>query len=113
MSKVAEAFNKLAKWRAVFAGWQLGTRPANDPECQAVRDHREVTVFLRAEVNALTRIMLEAKLITPEQLNQIMAEEAEHLNAMYERKFPGMRAEEYGIHYTLPEAANTMKGWKP
>jgi len=42
-----------------------------------------------------------------------MAEEAEYLNAAYERKFPGMKADLSGIVYTLPEAAETMKGWKP
>ena len=39
-----EACNRLTKWRSVFAGWQLGTRAKGDPECDAVRDHREVTI---------------------------------------------------------------------
>jgi hypothetical protein len=25
-----EALNRLTKWRAFFAGWQLGTRPKGD-----------------------------------------------------------------------------------
>jgi hypothetical protein len=108
-----EAWEKLCKWRQVFAGWQLGTRLKGDPECDAIRDHREVTICLRAEVNALTRVLLEKKLISQEDLARIMAEEAEHLSAAYERKFPGLKAESYGISYKLPEAAETMKGWKP
>jgi len=42
------ALNVLAKWRAHFSGWQLGTRPKGDPEGDAVRDHREATILLRA-----------------------------------------------------------------
>lgn len=33
--------NVVCKWRSLFAGWQLGTRPKGDPESDAVRDHRE------------------------------------------------------------------------
>lgn len=56
--RLLAALNKLAKWRSVFAGWQLGTRLKEDPECQAVKDHREVTILLRAEVSALLRSFL-------------------------------------------------------
>jgi hypothetical protein len=108
-----DAWERLCKWRQVFAGWQLGTRHANDAECQAVRDHREVTICLRAEVNALTRVLLEKGVISQQDLARLMAEEAEYLNAAYERKFPGMKADLSGITYTLPEAAQTMKGWRP
>ena len=107
------AFEKLAKWRGVFAGWQLGSRTSTDPECQAVRDHREVTMFLRCEVNGLTRILLEKGLISQEQLNRIMAEEAVALDAMYENKFPGIKTDLDGVNFELPLAAQTMKGWKP
>lgn len=51
-SETRRRLEKLGKWRSLFAGWQLGTRLDNDPECQAVRDHREVTMLLRTEVNA-------------------------------------------------------------
>lgn len=56
MTDTADALNRLAKWRTVFAGWQLGTRARGDPESDAVRDHREATIMLRAEVNALTAL---------------------------------------------------------
>ena len=113
MNIYRDVFEKLAKWRQVFAGWQLGTRLKGDPECEAVRDHREVTMFLRAEVNALTRILLERKVIAPENLARIMAEEAAALDAQYEKKFPGMKSTPTGIDYQLPLAAETMKGWRP
>jgi hypothetical protein len=105
--------NTLAKWRSVFAGWQLGTRPNTDPECQAVRDHRELTMLLRAEVNALTKLLLDAGVITPRALTEQVIVEAEYLSKSYERKFPGMSATPDGIAYSLPEAVETMKGWLP
>lgn len=101
-----EALEKLCKWRSIFAGWQLGTRVDTDPECQAVRDHREVTMCLRAEVNMLTRILLEKGVVTQAEVQRIVAEEAEYLSASYERKFPGMKATAYviemGITYLTP-----------
>lgn len=112
MSAVRQAFERLAKWRSVFTGWQLGTRLSTDPEAQAVRDHREVTMFLRVEVTGLTRILLEKGIVTSEELDAIMGDEADRLSAMYEKKFPGMKAQDYGMSMTA-EAAETMKGWKP
>jgi hypothetical protein len=113
MNIYRDAFEKLAKWRQVFAGWQLGTRLKGDPESEAVRDHREVTMFLRCEVNALTRILLEKGVISEPQLSRIMAEEAAALDAQYEKKFPGMKSTPYGIDYDLAVAAKTMAGWRP
>lgn len=112
-SQLRAAFEKLCKWRAVFAGWQLGTRTADDPESQAVRDHREVTICLRAEVNALTSIMLKKGVCTQEELQAQMIEEAIALDVQYERKFPGFTSAEYGMVMSMPDVANTMKGWRP
>ena len=55
---VMDKINRLTKWKMVFAGWQLGTRPVGDPECDAVRDHREVTILLRAEITTLLALSL-------------------------------------------------------
>jgi hypothetical protein len=97
----------------VFAGWQLGTRVDSDPECQAVRDHREVTMLMRAEINALTVCCIEAGLFTARQFTEQLVVEAEHLSQQYEKKFPGIHATDHGISYSLPSAGETMKGWRP
>lgn len=107
-----KALNKLAKWRAVFAGWQLGTRADTDPECQAVRDHREVTLFLRAEVNALAAVLAEKDPTFMQRFEHHLEVEADILSKSYEGKFPGMKATDYGISFS-PEAAKTMRGWRP
>lgn len=107
------AVQRLAKWRAVFAGWQLGTRAKGDPECDAVRDHREVTILLRAEVNALTGMLIKKGVFTAEEFTAQLEEEAEHLSAQYARRFPGFKATDIGMDMNIALARDTMQGWKP
>jgi hypothetical protein len=95
------SLNRLCKWRSVFAGWQLGTRLRGDGESEAVRDHREVTMLLRAEVNALTKILLDAKIVNEDTLTRIVGEEAEYLSAAYEKKFPGAEPTDDGMTFDL------------
>jgi hypothetical protein len=106
------ATNRLAKWRALFTGWQLGTRSITDPEAQAVRDHREVTMLMRAEINALTWLLVERGVITSVDFTRAMAVEADKLNADYEERFPGVTASQDGLTYDL-RATEWMKGWRP
>lgn len=107
--------NKLAKWRLVFAGWQLGTRSRSDGEARAVKDHREVTMFLRAEVSALTGLLIRKGVFTAEEFTEELAAEAVRLDADYEKKFPGFRTEydpaagDEGVHMELPLAGETMR----
>lgn len=106
------ALNKLAKWRSVLTGWQLGTRAMSDPECQAIRDHRELSLILRAEVTALTRVLVEKRLCTEDDINLALTKEAANLDRAMEERFPGFKSTQQGMVMTL-KAAETMKGWKP
>lgn len=114
MSHLA-SLNRLAKWRSVFAGWQLGTRVDTDPESQAVRDHREVTILLRAEVSALTSILHAKGVFTTSELHDAVGREAEQLSADYSQRFRGMTATDAGIVMNLAEMQEhgTMDGWLP
>jgi len=105
--------NRLAKWRSVFAGWQLGTRLDSDPECQAIRDHREVSMLMRAEINALTKLCLDAGVFTARDFTEQVIVECDLLSDDYAERFPGMSATDDGITYELPLAGETMKGWLP
>ena len=111
----AQALNRLAKWRTLFTGWQLGTRPKGDPEGDAVRDHREVTILLRAESSALIGLLTAKELITAQEWETALTQEANLLNGDYERRFPGVRATDDGLVMDprTIEAAGWMKGWKP
>ena len=112
MSSMA-ALNRLAKWRMVFAGWQLGTRPKGDPESDAVRDHREVTILPRAEMNALLGLLPRKGVLTGEEWSAALDREAEQLSKDYARRFPGFRATDSGMVMDAQQAAETTKGWRP
>lgn len=107
------ALNILTKWRVLLAGWQLGTRPKTDPVAAAVRDHRELTLMLRAEVSALLGVLIRKNAITEEEWLLALQVEAEHLNQDMARRFPGVTAAEDGLTFRNPEATETMKGWLP
>jgi hypothetical protein len=111
VSALLESLNRLTKWRSVFAAWQLGTRDSEDAECRAVKDHREVTIILRAEVTALTAILIEKGLVSQGEWEATVKREADLLSKEYEQRFPGMEATEHGIAYDLSRARETMKGW--
>lgn len=108
-----DALQRLTKWRTILTGWQLGTRAKGDPEADAVRDHRELTLLLRAEVTALTRILIEKDIVSLDDFRRILAEEAEHLNAAHERRFPGVKATVTGLDIDLSKALPWMRNFKP
>lgn len=104
--------NRVTKWRNVFAGWQLGTRTDTDPECKAVKDHREVTILLRIEGSAMLKLLVDKGIFTEEEFQRGLIEEAELLDKDYERRFPGVQATDIGIKFDR-RAAETMKDWLP
>ena len=104
-----DVLNKLAKWRIVFAGWQLGTRSDNDGECRAVKDHREVTIMLRAEVSAMTGLLLAKGVFTADEWDAALAKEAEQLDRDYEGKFPGFSTSQAGVEMHMPQAGETVR----
>ena len=115
MHPVQAALEKLTKWRSVFAAWQLGTRSDTDQEAKAVKDHREVTILLRAEVSALVGLLVAKGIFTAEEFQNALKYEAEALSKDYEKRFPGMEATEHGIAYNLAviQERGTMEGWPP
>ena len=110
-----QALNRVAKWRSLFAGWQLGTRPKGDPESDAVRDHREITILLRVEGSALTGLLIRKGLITGKEWEAALEREANELSKDYARRFPGVTAADHGLVMDPQkiDAAGWMKGWKP
>lgn len=112
-ARTLRAVNILAKWRTLFAGWQLGTRAKGDPECDAVRDHREATLLLRAECSALVGLLIRKGVITAEEFDAALGAEAVQLNADLERRFPGVTAHEYGLSIDPARVLPWMRGWKP
>lgn len=104
--------NRLAKWRVLFAGWQLGTRPKNDPECDAVRDHREATLLLRAELTALAWLLMKKGVITSGEFAHEVTTEADLLCMALEDRFPGVRATDAGLEVDTAETNAWSRGWR-
>lgn len=109
------ALNRVAKWRTLFAGWQLGTRAKGDPESDAVRDHRELSILLRVENSALVALLIEKGVFTLDEWAAQLVVEAEALNETYERQFPGVTAREDGLTLDPSRIVTEgwMAGWKP
>jgi hypothetical protein len=107
------ALNRLAKWRTVLAGWQLGTRPQGDPESDAVRDHRELSLLLRAEVAALAALLIAKGIFTVEEFTRQVAAEAELLERALEKRFPGARATDDGITIDFAQAEAWLRNFRP
>ena len=111
--KMKAALNRLAKWRIVFTAWQLGTRLKGDPESDALRDHRELTILLRCEASALSGLLIKKGIFTHDEWMEALRAEAEQLSQDYEGKFPGFKATDNGISIDPAIAAKTTEGWKP
>lgn len=111
--KQIDWMNRVAKWRSVFAGWQLGTRPDTDAECRAVRDHREATILLRAEMSAIAGLLIAKGVFTAEEYKAQIHEECKYLCEAYERQFPGFKASDDGMVIDPQLAAKTTRTWKP
>lgn len=109
---MTDYLNRLAKWRTVLTGWQLGTRAKGDPEADAVRDHRESSLVMRAELTAVTAILVKKGIFTVEEFRDQVQEEARHLCELHKERFPGFEATDTGITMTAA-ARETTKGWKP
>jgi hypothetical protein len=110
-NKAALMLHILTRWRTVFAGWQLGTRDMQDPECQALRDHRELGLILRAEMSALASLLINKGVITEDEWWDALADSAADLNGVMERRFPGFKATPSGMDVDVKLAAETTRGW--
>jgi|SRR5581483_8615792 len=61
------------------AGKRLGMLPFGHPGLHESRDLIDLVLFARAEINGLTKILVEAKLVTEERVAEIMEREYEWL----------------------------------
>lgn len=103
-----ENLNLLAKWRSIFASWQLGTRLNSDPEMQAVKDHRECTIIMRAEITALAMLLEQKGVLTRAEFLAAVENEAVNLMKDYENRFPGAKATSMGMDIDMKKAHSWM-----
>jgi len=113
--RMLAALNRLTKWRTHYAGWQLGTRAKGDPESDAVRDHRELTMLLRVELTALTGLLMRKGVIAQAEFQAALEREADALAGDYAARWPGVQATGDGLTYDLEtiRKAGWMANWRP
>lgn len=103
------ALEKLCKWRKFFASWQLGTTLDGDGEYKAVANHRELSILMRAELTALTGLLVRKGVFTQAEFRDALEAEAKQLDHDYEENYPGWRSTPHGMHMKMPEAGETMR----
>lgn len=104
-ARANRALQKLAKWRALLAGWHLGSAVKLEPGVQAMRDLREAVLMHRAELSALVALLVEKKVFTVLEFTDANGREAAFLDAMMAQQFPGYHTTDAGITIHDPEAA--------
>lgn len=95
-----------------FAGWQLGSRPKGDPECDAVRNASEARLIIRAEVTALIGLLIDKGVFTLDEFTAKLDAEADLLCMALEDRWPGVTATDIGLSYDLERVLPWMQGWK-
>jgi len=107
-----DTLNILCKWRTILTGWHLGTRLADDgtaPGVAAMRDLQDFRLCIRAEVSAVTALMIEKGIFTAAEFDAALANEATLLERQMQQSFPGFRATEIGMAIDAAAAAETTK----
>lgn len=109
------ALERLTKWRRVLAAWQFGADylMVDKEHCPApvaaVRDHRELSLLMRAELSALVILLVEKGVFTVDEWEAQLEHEAMHLDVINEQKFPGFVAGDDGMTLHNPEALRTLQ----
>lgn len=108
------ALERLCRWRTVLTAWQLGTQPTakQDHTFEAVRDHREITLNLRAEMDTLCVLMVKKGIFTQSEFMEELERQAERLDKVHEQRYPGFKMTDEGIDINESVAAQTTVDWK-
>lgn len=74
--------------------------PQDHPGLSNVRDLIDQILYCRAEVNALTKCLVDTGLITAEQYTKQVAEEYEYFARVKAKKF-GCKVTDYGLEFNI------------
>jgi hypothetical protein len=109
MQRMSDALNLLCKWRTVLAGWHGGTASLSQPGVSALRDEADHRLVMRAEVNALTGLLVAKGVFTIDEFQDAITKEAITAEVDLQRRFPGFKATTIGIDiYDIDLANRTM-----
>lgn len=107
--QVMAALNRVCKWRRIFSGKMVGTRPEGDPFIVGMNELQEARIIMRVELTALVGLLIRKGLFTEEEFSSAMGAEADLLNADYAARFPGFTAHNDGMHMEPVAMMETMK----
>jgi hypothetical protein len=111
--RVQRTLNRVAKWRTVYVGWQLGTRAKGDPEAEAVKDAAEKAILYRIELSTLAALLIKKGVFTVEEFNEQLIVEADLYDKALQKKFPGFKSTDTGMDINVALARDTTQGWRP
>ena len=112
---MTDPLNKLCKWRSVLAGWHRGSASIMrggkpNPGVAAMRDLMDKWLIMRAEATALSALLIEKGVFTPEEFHGAIMKEAALLDKSLEKRFPGFRSHDDGMDiYDIALARKTME----
>lgn len=99
----------LCKWRAIYQ--MMATMGERNSFERYVRDVADKHLLLRAEVTALSALLLQKGVFTQVEFAAQLDVEAEHLCEIMAQAYPGFRAMPEGLSLEMPEAQQTMEAW--
>lgn len=101
--------NRLAKWRQVYAMMAtMGNATAFE---RYVRDVGEKLLIQRAELSALSGLLIQKGVFTQLELTAQVEVECEALMQLLEGAFPGFKSSDEGLSIETAAALLTMQGW--
>lgn len=110
-TRMHRSLNRLTKWRSVFAGWFLGSRDGDDEQCRAYRDLTDARLVMRVELTAIVGLLIDKGVLTAEEFQNAVANEADLYSRDLESVFPGFKATDTGMHLDTPKVAVTTRNW--
>lgn len=101
---------RLQRWPFGVVGEFLGKRSSVDPQGRAARRWIRRLLNTQAEQLALTAVLMDKGLFSPEEYERALQRAARQLCRELEEAFPGIKADENGVTIDR-EAIETMKDW--
>lgn len=80
---------------------RVGLLPSGQPGLKEARDFIDMILFTRAEINALTALLVKAKVFTTEEFQKQCTEEYKHF-ATVKAKQLGVEVTDHGLVITNP-----------
>lgn len=97
-AEMQKAAQRLRQFGRLAAGRLLGTVPNTDGRYKAIVDEWERSLFTRAEVNGLSKILIAKGIVTEAELTATIVEEYRHLADAMQKGWPELTVDEVGIH---------------